>query len=804
MKLIKEFFLKLVPAKKNGWFLLSLAFLFGLSAPFKFVQAAWGVGWVVDKLMGVVIGIPSFLIVMILNIVTAISILFSGIASSLLEWVVKLDIPLTRCSCSPETTCSSFPTDCLVTFGWTFSRDLANMVFILILIAIAFAYILKLETLGMKKALPLLIGVAILVNFSQVFVGIIVDISQIIMNTFLDNTVLGSGAVFKQIGGVGSNFIDAAKNVVTFSALKQVELIIQVIVIIVFNCVMGVMLLMYFLLFLVRIIALWVITILAPLAFAMLILPQTKSWWTKWLSNLLSWSFLGVIALFFLFFGFFLLTSIHKYNLGEISDVGFGATDLLQSILPYLVTLVFLFIGFQLAISSAPAGAQMVINFGKKLGGKAASAYGLGAARALGRKIAAKGEKWRKKLEEREMKPGKAPAGGLKGAFAKGLGWTGLPKATRLGTRWAGKGMAIGAGRVYREVKRKDEEEINAWRKKATNKDAADNLRMLKEEELKPDILKDWRKIAGVTLGTTDNKDTNDIQKAFLKKELAPEEIGHALLTAYKQGGPPAGRPIAKALYNRLLADPEQFGKEFELKEKEYNADGSIKRDEEGNPIFKKDSHGSPVFKGEELDEKGNIIKETETLVGKIVREIPEKLTNEDIRNKILGSAIDKGKEGGEEFKIGGELVIRQLVEIRGGELASSFIQRPETKEGRDAILDILRTINPRQLRDWNALGLLRFFASTAAQGTAIESPLLPQETNRLRELLRKEERAKTGGETLTTEEQKNLKELIETWERGTIPSGAAPAAPATAAPSTATTPKPKRKWWPGTGKYKP
>jgi len=741
MKFVRKFFLKSLPAKNKTWALfLGSAFL-GLLTPLKFAQAAW---WdaMLSPIIGSVVGIFSLLFQLIL----AISVFFSSATSALLKWVViDLNIPLTRC---PE----GFES-CVVKIGWAFSRDLANMLFVLIFVAIAFAYILKLETFGMKKALPMLIIVALLINFSQVFVGVIVDISQIAMNTFI--TPLQSSNVFAQLHGFGERYGDILANF--SSGPEQIKILTQTVVIIVFNFVMGMLFFMYFLAFLTRIIAIWVLTILAPLAFAALVLPQTKSWWSKWMSNLLQWSFLGVIALFFLFFGFYLLSVSGQYIYPDIGDVGFGSTPILYSILPYLVVIVFLFIGFQLAISSAPAGAHAVMNLSKKAGIGLAAAGGLAAGSAIGRRVSPKVEAWGERLAKQGEKPGEE-----KGIFAKALG-----KTVRFGEKWTGRGVATGAGRIYRQVKTKDEDEIQAGIKEATNKHSADNFRIINEELLKPDRLRNWNRISGVLNGTVKNGDTDDIQEALRNKTLSGEVVGRALLTA-QRAGPPAYRPIAKALYGRLLENPEEFGEKFRVKGRD--TEGNIIRDEDGNP----------VFSGEEFIE-GTRKKDRKTLTtaGKIIGEIPEKLSNADITAKILGDTIDKGKAEGKEFEEhGGKRVLQQLVKIRGGDLISGLIRRPETKEGRAEILNTFRKMNPEDLYKQGADGLFTHLNSSAAQGAGVASPLLPRETTDLRRLLREKARAKARGIDLETSKAKKLRDLTEIWTGEISPSGVAPSAP--------------------------
>jgi hypothetical protein len=74
-----------------------------------------------------------------------------------------------------------------INIGWQTARDLANMLFILFMIIIAFATILRIEGYGIKKLLPKVIIIALLINFSMVFCKIIIDFSNITANFFIQN-----------------------------------------------------------------------------------------------------------------------------------------------------------------------------------------------------------------------------------------------------------------------------------------------------------------------------------------------------------------------------------------------------------------------------------------------------------------------------------------------------------------------------------------------------------------------------------------------------------------------------------------
>ena len=61
-----------------------------------------------------------------------------------------------------------------VKLGWGIVRDFSNLFFIVVIMIIAFATILQLETYGMKALLPKLIAIALLINFSLAICGFLI------------------------------------------------------------------------------------------------------------------------------------------------------------------------------------------------------------------------------------------------------------------------------------------------------------------------------------------------------------------------------------------------------------------------------------------------------------------------------------------------------------------------------------------------------------------------------------------------------------------------------------------------------
>lgn len=101
-------------------------------------------------------------------LLTGEAILFLMFSASILHWAASIPIGLSNV---------------LVESGWNFVVGLSNILFIIIFLIIAFFFIFKSETPGMKKALPRLIIVALLMNFSLLFVKAFSDIGWILQNS---------------------------------------------------------------------------------------------------------------------------------------------------------------------------------------------------------------------------------------------------------------------------------------------------------------------------------------------------------------------------------------------------------------------------------------------------------------------------------------------------------------------------------------------------------------------------------------------------------------------------------------------
>ena len=510
--------LKTIFSNKKVLFLTLGLILFLSLAPLHLVQAG-NPFW--DGLVSVAEKLGEKLIEVFFGIATNVLRAIFEIIAGLLNWAVKnlVSIPV-----SPSHT----GVVSIVRDGWTLSKDIVNIFFILILAFIGLATILRLQTYQAQKTLPTLIIVAILVNFSGVFVGFIVDMGNIVANFFLSDVVKSNTNWFRDWPGAesGSGLTALLAYYIGKSFYYVIASLIYFII---------------FLLFFVRVFMLWTLAILAPLAFGAYLLPATKKFWTQWLQQLIQWSIIGIPI------GFFLYLSSKAINLsaGAFYPPGLDPNPLAALMAPF-TALFLLFFGITLSMSMAPAGAQGVINWGKKTGMGAMTAGGLAAGTAAWRRVGSGMEKMGTHLREGAEKQPLVPqnAGFLRRAAARTGGF-----GTRTLAKWTGRSIEVGSRKLTSQLHTTDDAKIAVAEKGATNKDPNDNINNF----ITAVARKDWNAATGILAATMDkNGDTDVIREAADLGKIRWEDIDTAFKHAQKHGNPVYFRPILKGFLDKM------------------------------------------------------------------------------------------------------------------------------------------------------------------------------------------------------------------------------------------------------------
>ncbi len=224
--------------------------------------------------------------------------------------------------------------------GFPIALSIANLGFVLAIIVMAIATILRLQGYMMKQILWKLVVAALLVNFSLVFAGAILNIADQLTLYFINqmspggvgetqkfaNAIAGAfnpqklllvtdGELNpskvkdfeKEVGGAGGSFAvdneSLGKMLVPIASLVFTGLSMIVIVI----ALLGLIIML-----LIRYVFIGILLILMPFAWLTWIFPGLSSNWSKWWKNFIKWSLFAPLVVFFLYLG--VQTSLQAHN----------------------------------------------------------------------------------------------------------------------------------------------------------------------------------------------------------------------------------------------------------------------------------------------------------------------------------------------------------------------------------------------------------------------------------------------------------------------------------------------------------
>ncbi|MDA2921730.1 hypothetical protein MYX07_00505 [Patescibacteria group bacterium AH-259-L07] len=269
-----------------------------------------------------------------------------------------------------------------VSKGWIIIRDLFNMFFVVILLVIAFSAVLKIEKYPYKRMLSAFLIAAVLVNFSKLISGVLIDFSQILMLTFVN--------AFKDVAG--GNFVEmlGLKEIMSLSANVGAEVItpwktaITIMLGFIMALVALVVMIVVTLIFVFRIVGLWFLVVLSPLAFMAMVLPSTQSYGRQWWQKFTNYLIVGPVLAFFIWLslavvqepgGRQLLPATESIG-GEFS-VGVSQIGQPQYMLNFIIGIAMLIASLMVAKQLGVAGAGLATQAVGKLQGVATGAIKL-------------------------------------------------------------------------------------------------------------------------------------------------------------------------------------------------------------------------------------------------------------------------------------------------------------------------------------------------------------------------------------------------------------------------------------------
>ena len=278
--------------------------------------------------------------------------------------------------------------------GWTIIRDVANMFFVIVLLIIAISTILGIETYNYKKLLPKLLLMAILINFSKMICGLLIDCSQVIMMTFVDGYKEAAAGNFATAFGLdqiltwwgGRTNITEGKENISYLEIMGALLLALVLVIVAISVTLGTILI-----FLIRIIMIWFLVVLSPIAYLASAFPggakYSQQWWTEFTKYLI----VGPAMAFFLWLSLIVMstadvnqtikirtdtsepTKVIKedvIDLGVSRELYASVSEISSSshLLSYIIAIGMLCGSMIMAQQIGVAGAGMAMNLSKKVG----------------------------------------------------------------------------------------------------------------------------------------------------------------------------------------------------------------------------------------------------------------------------------------------------------------------------------------------------------------------------------------------------------------------------------------------------
>lgn len=246
--------------------------------------------------------------------------------------------------------------------SWVLIRDLLNISFILVLLYTAFTIIFQVDSSN-KKIILTVVLMALLVNFSFPITRFIIDISNTLMYTIVKTMGMAQG--FASL--TDSTSLHALVNPVN----PTLETLFASVI---FSFIFALTLVATGLLLIVRMIALAILIIFSPVAFVATILPGTKSYASKWWTNLFNYALFGPVMLLMIYIttqlmvGFSQFNTLKKFAIVGRDSVAGGNENFIGAMAYMSIPVVLLWIGMGTAQSMSIAGAGAIMGQAQKVG----------------------------------------------------------------------------------------------------------------------------------------------------------------------------------------------------------------------------------------------------------------------------------------------------------------------------------------------------------------------------------------------------------------------------------------------------
>lgn len=216
----------------------------------------------------------------------------------------------------------------VITTGWVIVRDIANLFIVGIILIVSIGSIVSPERFGGAKQVFRILLYALFINFSRTIAGFFIDISQLIMLTFVNGFAQAAGGNFVEALGV-TKLTDVQAGTGSAAGLSFVSTMAGLFLALIMFIIITVIIAVMTVALVVRMVTLWLLVVISPLAFALGSSDLTKAhyaeWWKKFSAELTT----GPIVAFFLWLSLITFQSTDGSNLTgqKLQDIPAGAKE---------------------------------------------------------------------------------------------------------------------------------------------------------------------------------------------------------------------------------------------------------------------------------------------------------------------------------------------------------------------------------------------------------------------------------------------------------------------------------------------
>jgi hypothetical protein len=214
--------------------------------------------------------------------------------------------------------------------GWVVVRDVGNMFFIVVLIIIAFGSILRIQGYRYNQWLFRIVLMALLVNFSKTIAGFFIDVAQVIMLTFVSAFKDTAAGNFAQLFGITKLLSLRDNSSSTGNATTTI--VVTELLAVAFLTVALAVTVVYVVIFLLRIVAIWFLVALSPMAYVLNTFKQGERYAKQWWENFGKYLVMGPVLAFFLWLALTITAVGTQSNLGQQIEQTASQADTQESV----------------------------------------------------------------------------------------------------------------------------------------------------------------------------------------------------------------------------------------------------------------------------------------------------------------------------------------------------------------------------------------------------------------------------------------------------------------------------------------